>query len=70
MAQSRKGSLLESAINVLVGYWVAVGTQVAIFPLFGVHLPIADNMLIGVLFTLVSLVRSYCLRRLFNRFKF
>lgn len=69
MAQSRKGSALESVINVLVGYWVAVGAQVAIFPLFGVHLPVADNMAIGALFTVVSLVRSYVLRRLFNRFK-
>lgn len=68
MAQTRLGSLVESIANVVVGYWVAVGAQVAIFPLFGVSLPLADNMLIGILFTLVSLVRSYLLRRLFNRF--
>lgn len=51
----------------MIGYWVAVGAQMLIFPLFGVHLPASDNMLIGVLFTIVSLVRSYLLRRLFNR---
>lgn len=67
MAQSRMGSLVESIANVVIGYGVAVAAQVAIFPLFGVHLPIQDNMLIGVLFTVVSLVRSYCLRRLFRR---
>ena len=67
MAQSRMGSLVESIANVVIGYGVAVGAQVAIFPLFGVNLPLQDNMLIGVLFTLVSLVRSYCLRRLFRR---
>lgn len=69
MAQSRLGSLAESVVNVLVGYGVAVGAQIAIFPLFGVHLPASDNLLIGVLFTAVSLVRSYLLRRLFNRLK-
>lgn len=69
MAQSRLGSLAESVVNVLVGYGVAVGAQIAIFPLFGVHLPVSDNLLIGVLFTAVSLVRSYLLRRLFNRLK-
>ncbi len=67
MAQSRLGSVVESVVNVLVGYGVAVGAQIAIFPLFGVNLPVSDNMLIGLLFTAVSLVRSYALRRLFNR---
>ena len=67
MAQTRLGSLVESIANVAVGYWVAVGAQVAIFPLFGVHLPLQQNMAIGGLFTVVSLVRSYCLRRLFRR---
>ena len=67
MAQSRLGSVVESVVNVLVGYGVAVGAQIAIFPLFGVNLPVSDNMLIGLLFTAVSLVRSYALRRLFSR---
>lgn len=67
MAQSRLGSVVESVVNVLIGYGVAVGAQIAIFPLFGVNLPVSDNMLIGLLFTAVSLVRSYALRRLFNR---
>ena len=67
MAQSRLGSVVESVVNVLVGYGVAVGAQMAIFPLYGVNLPVSDNMAIGLLFTVVSLVRSYALRRLFNR---
>ena len=67
MAQSRMGSLVESIANVVIGYGVAVGAQVAIFPLFGVHLPLQSNLAIGALFTVVSLVRSYCLRRLFRR---
>lgn len=67
MSQTRRGSFIESVVNVLVGYGVAVAAQMAIFPLFGVHLPVSDNLLIGVLFTIVSLVRSYALRRLFNR---
>jgi len=52
---------------VLVGYVVAVLTQIAVFPLFGMHVPLSDNLLIGLLFTVVSLVRSYALRRVFNR---
>lgn len=66
MSQSRRMSLVESCINVAVGYGVAVGAQVAIFPLFGIRVSLTDNMLIGVAFTLVSLGRSYALRRVFN----
>ena len=67
MAQSRLGSFVESVANVAIGYWVAVGAQMAIFPLFGVSLPLRQNMAIGALFTVVSLIRSYALRRLFRR---
>jgi hypothetical protein len=64
--QSRLGSFLESLANVVLGYGVAVGAQILIFPLFGVVIPLSSNLAIGIIFTLVSLVRSYLLRRLFN----
>lgn len=64
--QSRTASALEACANVLIGYGIAVAAQLAIFPWFGVHLPLGDNMLIGAAFTIVSLARSYALRRLFN----
>jgi len=51
---------------VVLGYGVAVGAQILIFPLFGVVIPLSSNLAIGIIFTLVSLVRSYLLRRLFN----
>ena len=66
MSQSKKGSLLEAFINVAIGYGVAVASQIVIFPLFGVHISIGENMAIGGFFTVVSIVRSYALRRLFN----
>ena len=67
MTQSRTASLIESVANIAVGYCVAVVAQAVIFPLFGINIPLSDNLLIGGLFTVVSLVRSYCLRRLFNK---
>jgi hypothetical protein len=66
VSQSRRGSLLEAWVNVLVGYGVAVASQVAIFPLFGIRVPLTTNLWIGLWFTGVSLVRSYALRRLFE----
>lgn len=64
--QSRLGSFLESLANVAIGYGIAVGAQLLVFPLFGVVIPLSSNLAIGIIFTLVSLVRSYLLRRLFN----
>ena len=66
MKQSRLMSLAESLANVLVGYGVAVITQVVVFPLFGLVVTVTENMLIGLIFTVVSIVRSYALRRGFE----
>lgn len=59
--------MLEALVNVLIGYGIALAAQLVIFPLFGIHVSPQDNILIGLLFTVVSIVRSYALRRLFNR---
>ena len=64
--QSRLESLIEAAINVALGYMVALGAQLIVFPLFSINIPLSSNIAIGMIFTLVSLVRSYALRRLFN----
>lgn len=59
-------SLVEAIANVAVGYGIAVATQALVFPLFGLHASLADNLLIGAIFTVVSIVRSYSLRRIFE----
>jgi hypothetical protein len=59
-------SLVEAATNVVVGYVVAVLTQLAFFPMFGLAVPVSDNLVIGGIFTAVSLLRSFALRRLFE----
>lgn len=69
MSQSRRASAAEAVANVLIGYGVGLAAQVAIFPLFGLQASASDHLAIGGLFTIVSLVRSYALRRLFNRIK-
>ena len=66
MKQSRLMSLVESLANVLVGYGVAVATQMLVFPLFGLAVTFTENLLIGLIFTVVSIVRSYALRRGFE----
>ena len=59
-------SLAESLANVIVGLGVAVVTQLLVFPLFGLHTTLAENLTIGAIFTVVSIARSFALRRLFE----
>lgn len=66
MSQTRKGSLFEALTNIAVGFGVALISQIIIFPLYDVHVPITTDLAITLWFTLVSLVRSYLLRRFFN----
>jgi hypothetical protein len=65
--QSRAMSMIEAATNVVVGYVLAIATQIVVFPWFGIHPNLGENLSIGLLFTGVSLARGYLLRRLFER---
>ena len=66
MTQTRLQSLIESVMNIAIGYLVALGSQLLIFPMFDIHVSLTTNMWIGAWFTLISLVRSYVIRRWFN----
>ena len=67
--QSRRQSLIEAITNVAVGYALAVLTQIVVFPWFGLQIPFRDNLAIGAIFVMISLLRSYALRRLFERLR-
>lgn len=66
MKQSRTMSLVEATANVVVGYVLAIATQILVFPWFGIRTGLAEHLAIGAVFVGVSLARSYLLRRLFE----
>jgi hypothetical protein len=66
MKQTKKHSLIESIVNIIAGYFVALASQIIIFPTFNIHIPLSDNLLIGLWFTGISIIRSYTLRRIFT----
>jgi len=66
MKQSCAMSLVEAIANVVVGYGVAVATQILIFPVFGLHTTLVQNLKLGAAFSAVSIARSFALRRLFE----
>ncbi len=65
--QSRLNSFIESCVNISIGYGVAVASTFIIFPMFDINIPASDNFAIGAYFTVISLARSYVVRRWFNR---
>ena len=67
IGQSRTWSLTESIVNVVVGYLIAVLSQWVIFSALDLPVPLRLQLWIAGWFTAVSLMRTYVLRRLFNR---
>ena len=68
-AQSRHMSLIEAVTNVALGYALAVVTQIMVFPWFDMHPSLGENLTIGAVFVGISLLRSYTLRRIFERLR-
>ena len=68
--QSKRGSIAEAVVNVLIGYGINMLANFTIFPAFGWNITLEQNLLLGVFYTAISLARSYCLRRAFNWFGF
>ena len=66
MKQSRIMSMAEAAANVVVGYVLAIATQIVVFPWFGIETGLPEHLTIGLAFVGVSLARGYLLRRLFE----
>jgi phosphoglycerol transferase MdoB-like AlkP superfamily enzyme len=66
MAQTKKASLAEAVTNIFVGYSVNFAANLLVFPIFGWHVSVKQNLQLGVIYTVISLVRSYGLRRYYN----
>ena len=66
MNQTKLGSLIEACINVLIGFTINFIANMLILPLIGFHITASQNLFIGVLYTIISVARSYVVRRWFN----
>lgn len=66
MKQSKLMSWVETCLNTGIGFAIAITAQILIFPLFGFNPPLSTNFIIAVIFTVISIVRGYVLRRLFE----
>ena len=66
MNQTRLGSLIEALFNVVIGFAINFVANILILPLIGFHITVGQNLFIGVLYTVISVARSYVVRRWFN----
>jgi len=65
--QTKKQSFLESLTNVAIGYFISLISLFLIFPILGIQSSTGKNLIITLYFTLISIARSYILRRFFNK---
>lgn len=67
--QTRMGSFVEAWANILVGFSINLIANLLVLPLFGFNVTLSDAFGIGLVFTAISLARSYVLRRWFTNIK-
>lgn len=64
--QTKKHSIIESVFSTAIGFVINVLAQHFIFPFFDIHIAWHSNLLIAVFFTIISIIRSYVIRRIFT----
>lgn len=70
MKQSRVMSLIESVVNILVGFALSCIAQAVFLPLLlGVPISLTQNLTFAAIMTVISIARSYLLRRAFEFFR-
>ena len=65
--QTKKHSLLESLTNVIVGLLMSFLTQLIIYPFLDIEVSLNQNIIITAVFFIISFVRGYVIRRIFNK---
>lgn len=70
MSQTKKGSFIESIANIIIGFGINYGVNLAVLPIMWDPNNAASSAFhIGLVFTVISVIRSFILRRVFNKIK-
>lgn len=64
--QTRLDSFFEALLNIVIGASLSFIAQYFVFPLYHIHIKSSENLQITAWFTVISIVRSYVIRRLCN----
>ena len=64
--QSKKQSFIETITSVFVGWLIGVILNLTVLPLFDYNITVTDSLWVSLIFTIVSVIRGYMIRRFFN----
>ena len=64
--QSKMESMIESLTSASIGVIIGVLLNLTVLPIFGYDVTVTNSLLISIIFTVVSVIRSYVIRRWFN----
>ena len=64
--QTKRQSLIETLTSVFVGWLIGVILNLTVLPLFDYNITVVDSLLVSLIFTVISVVRGYLIRRFFN----
>ena len=64
--QTKKQSFIESLTSTTIGIIIGIVLNLIILPVFGYPVSLSDSLWISVIFTVISIIRSYIIRRWFN----
>lgn len=67
MSQTRMQSAIETVASTAIGFVIAYVASYTVLPMFGHHVTHGQNFWITFIFTVISLIRGWLVRRLFNR---
>ena len=66
LMQSKKDSFIETLTSVFVGWLIGVILNLTILPLFDYNITVVNSLWVSLIFTVISVVRGYVIRRAFN----
>ena len=64
--QSKRESMVETLTSVFAGWLIGVILNMTILPLFDYNITVVDSLWVSLIFTVISVVRGYVIRRAFN----
>lgn len=67
MKQSKQNSLIESAVQTIIGLGTSIILQMVLYPILGIPVSFSQNLIITAVFFVVSIIRGYIVRRIFEK---
>jgi uncharacterized protein YacL len=66
MRQTKLESLVEALVNTVIGFFITMSVYPFINWICGIEMTISQASLSTLLFTVISIIRGYIVRRFFN----